>query len=159
MKAETGEQSSTLQPQVSWTRLFKRLRFFARFEHFIKLDILSQTSAECLKWQSYVEKKMNDLCDILFKDFREQILELRIHPRPFSRDETRDTLNHEWTYCESYFIGLKFSRSEQKPIDLRSTVQKFALMLDINRFNKQDSNCRIMHYLREQLDPSLVNRF
>jgi len=102
---------------------------------------------------------MKDLCDMIFNDFREQILELRIHPRPFSREETRDTLNHEWTYCESYFIGLKFSRSEQKPIDLRSTVQKFALMLDINRYNKQDSNCRIMHFFREQLDPGLVHRF
>jgi|UniRef100_A0A7S3I1X5 poly(A) polymerase Pap1 len=144
---------------MAWTRLFKRLRFFARYEHFIKLDILSQTPDECLKWQSYVEKKMKDLCDMLFNDFREQILELRIHPKPFTREETRDTLNHEWTYCESYFIGLKLSRSEKKPLDLRSTVQKFALMLDINRYNKQDSNCRVMHYLREQLDPSFVHRF
>jgi len=109
-------------PGLSWTRLFKRLRFFARYEHFIKLDILSQTEAECLKWQSYVEKKMKDLSDMLFNDLREQILELRIHPRPFSREDTRDALNNDWTFCESYFIGLKFSRSEQKPIDLRSTV-------------------------------------
>lgn len=79
---------------------------------------------------------MKDLCDMLFNDFREQILELRLYPRPFSREETRDTLNMDWTLCESYFIGLKFSRSEHKPIDLRSTVQKFSLMLDINRYNK-----------------------
>ena len=86
---------------------------------------------------------------MLFNDFREQLLELRIYPRPFSREETRDTLNMDWNFCESYFIGLKFSRSEQKPIDLRATVQKFSLMLDINRYNKQDCNCRIMHYLRD----------
>lgn len=137
---------------ASWSLLFKRLKFFARYEHFIKLDILSQTDCENLKWQSYVDKKMKDLCDMLFNDFREQIIELRIHPRPFTREETRDTMNHDWVFCESYFIGLKFSRSEQKPIDLRSTVQKFALMLDINRYNKQDNNCRIMHYARDQLE-------
>lgn len=119
---EEEELKLPLEPQISWTRLFKRLRFFARYEHFIKLDILSQTAAECLKWQSYVEKKMKDMCDMLFNDFREQIIELRIHPKPFSREETRDTLNHDWTFCESYFIGLKLSRSEKKPIDLRSTV-------------------------------------
>ena len=112
-KEETkGDPNEQNRISASWTQLFKRLRFFARFEHFIKLDILSQTPAECLKWQSYVDKKMKDLCDMLFNDFREQLLELRLHPRPFSREETRDTLNHEWTYCESYFIGLKFSRSE-----------------------------------------------
>ena len=132
------------------------MRFFARYEHFIKLDILSQTAADCLKWQSYVEKKMKDLCDSLFNEFREQIIELRIHPKPFTREETRDTLNHDWIFCESYFIGLKLSRSERKPLDLRSTVQRFALMLDMNRYSKQDSNCRIMHYLREQLDPGFV---
>ena len=92
---------------------------------------------------------MKDLCDMLFNDYREQILELRIHPKSFTRDDTRDTLNHEWTFCESYFIGLKLTRSETKPLDLRSTVHQFAIMLDINRYNKQDSNCRIMHYLRE----------
>jgi hypothetical protein len=73
---------------------------------------------------------------MLFNDFREQLLELRIHPRPFLREETRDNLNLDFAFCESYYIGLKFSRSETKPIDLRSTVQKFCLMLDINRYNK-----------------------
>lgn len=112
-----------------------------------------------MKWKSYVDKKMKDLGDLLFSDLREQLLELRIHPRPFSREETCDELNHDFVYCESYFIGLKFSRSETKPIDLRSCVQKFCLMLDINRYNKQDTNCRIMHYRRDQLDQALVQNF
>ena len=76
--------------EVCWTALFKRIRFFVRYEHFIKLDILCQTSEDYLKWKSYVDKKMKDLCDMLFNDFREQLLELRIHPRPFLREETRD---------------------------------------------------------------------
>ena len=50
--------------------MFKKVRFFARYEHFIKLDILSQTESERLKWQSYVDKKIKDLCDMLFNDFR-----------------------------------------------------------------------------------------
>ena len=135
-ESKDQDKKEANQKVISWASLFKRIRFFARFEHYIKLDILCQTQDENLKWQSYVDKKMKDLCDMLFNDFREQILELRLYPRPFSREETRDTLNMDWTFCESYFIGLKFSRSEHKPIDLRSTVQKFSLMLDINRYNK-----------------------
>ena len=40
------EESKERRPEeskstgASWTKLFKRLRFFARYEHFIKLDIL-----------------------------------------------------------------------------------------------------------------------
>jgi len=43
-----------------------------------------------------------------------------MHPRPFTREETCDTLNMDWNFCDTYFIGLKLSRnSESKPIDLR----------------------------------------
>ena len=114
---------------------------------------------EFLTWQSYVDKKIKELCDRLFEDFREQISELRLHPRPFTREETRDNDNADWTCCESYFIGLKFSRSEQKPVNLLFTVQTFCHDLDIKRYNKMDNNCRIVHYLRDQLDHSLVERF
>ena len=135
---------------VSWTQLFKRLRFFARYEHFIKFDILSQTHEERVKWQSYMDTKMKNLCDLIFNEFSEQLVELRMHPRPFSREETCDTLNMDWNFCESYFIGLKWSRnSDSKPIDLRHAVQIFCASIDMYRLNKQDSNCRIMHYLRD----------
>ena len=124
---ETKEQNGG--QLIPWTQLFKRLRFFVRYEHFIKLDILAQTPEENLKWKSYVDKKMNDLCEMLFNDFREQLLELRFNPKPFSRDEAYDSLNMDWMYSTTYFIGLKFSRiNEQKPIDLRSTVQKSKLI-------------------------------
>ena len=82
--------------------------------------------------------------------------ELRINPEPFDRYQTKDSINHGWPFCQTYFVGIKFSRVEQKPLDLRSTVQKFALMLDLNRYNKQDSNCRIMHYERDQLPQTLL---
>ena len=112
--------------------MFKRLRFFARYEHFIKFDILSQTHEESIKWQSYMDTKMKNLCDLIFNEFSEQLVELRMHPRPFTREETCDTLNMDWYYCESYFIGLKLSRnSESKPIDLRNAVQFFCATIDM----------------------------
>lgn len=135
------------------------MRFFPRYEHFIQVDILSQGYEEHLKWQSYVETQLKRLCDQIFKDFREQLLELRIYPRPFTRAETCDTLNIDFECCESYMVGLKFSRSETGLIDLRSTVSQFCLLLDMNRINKLDNNLRIMHYRREQLAQSLVSNF
>ena len=106
-----------------------------------------------------MDKKLKDLCDMLSNDFREQIVELRLLARPFYREETNESINNEFLFCESYFLGLKLSRSESKPLDLRSTVQKFCFLLDINRYNKQDTNCRIMHWTRDQLDPELVRKF
>ena len=106
-----------------------------------------------------METQLKRLCDQIFKDFREQLLELRIYPRPFTRAETCDTLNIDFECCESYMVGLKFSRSETGLIDLRSTVSQFCLLLDMNRINKLDNNLRIMHYRREQLAQSLVSNF
>lgn len=40
---------------TAWTKLFEGLRFFPRFHHFIKIDILSHTEVENFKWVSYVE--------------------------------------------------------------------------------------------------------
>ena len=47
------------------------------------------------------------------------MIDLRINPRAFSKEEAQDQMNEEWPYCESFFIGLKFSRSEKGMIDLR----------------------------------------
>ena len=62
-----------------------------------------------------MDTKMKNLCDLIFNEFSEQLVELRMHPRPFTREETCDTLNMDWYYCESYFIGLKLSVVHRTP--------------------------------------------
>jgi hypothetical protein len=37
----------------------------------------------------------------------EEIDDLRIYPRAFTRDETKDSINHAFKYCESFFIGFR----------------------------------------------------
>lgn len=61
------------------------MRFFPRFEHFVKIDILSQSDLEFYKWKSYVETQLKRLADSINKDLRENLVELRLNPRAFSR--------------------------------------------------------------------------
>ena len=112
-----------------------------------------------MKWSSYVETQLKRLCDQIFKDHREQLIELRIYPRPFSKEECCDAINDECRYCQSFFIGLKFSRSERGMVDLRATVSQFCTLLDMNRVNKQQNNLRIMYHSFDQLAPNLVQNF
>lgn len=106
-----------------------------------------------------METQLKRLCDLIFKDFKQQLLELRVYPRAFNRGETQDTLNQEFEFCESYFIGLKFSSRNEGSVDMRPTISGFCMILEMNRINKQINNLRIMHYTREQLSHSLVQNF
>ena len=58
-------------PSVPWTSLFKRLKFFARFEHFLKLDILCKDEADNVGWKSVITNNyMKMLCDDLWNDIK-----------------------------------------------------------------------------------------
>lgn len=70
---------------------------------------------------------------------------MRINPRPFTRTETQDASTGAFAFCTTFFIGLKFNRSEVGQFDLREKVFSFCLQLDIYRINKQDNNLRIVH--------------
>ena len=128
---EEGKQLTADPSLTSWTLLFKRVRFFARYEHFVQVDILSQDEQEHYKWLSYVETKLQKLSDSIYKDLKEHIQEMRVCPRPFKRCDTFDNSNDGFAFCESYFIGMKFSRQEVGQFDLRPTVYSFCLLIDM----------------------------
>lgn len=140
---------------LKWTLLFKKLRFFPRYDHFIQVDVLSQDSTEHNKWLKNVETKLQKLADAIYKQLSDNLQELRINTRPFTREETHDQSTAGFKFCQTFFIGFKFNRSEQGSFDLREKIYSFCLQLDIFRINKQDNNLRIVHRTRNQLSPAL----
>ena len=60
-----------------------------------------------MKWLGYVESQLRRLMQLL--ESLEMIMELRMHTKRFSREETKDILNHAFKCCDSYFIGVKFN--------------------------------------------------
>ena len=56
-----------------------------------------------------MEKQVKNLADQIYKELKREILELRLNPKPFSKQETQDQLNNQFICCETYFIGLKFA--------------------------------------------------
>lgn len=69
LEEESKEEPLVIQkPAItSWTSLFKGLRFFPRYYHFIKIDILSHKEVENFKWVSYVETQLSRLATQLYK--------------------------------------------------------------------------------------------
>jgi poly(A) polymerase Pap1 len=69
LEEESKDDSLLVQKPAStpWTTLFKGLRFFPRYYHFIKIDILSHKEVENFKWVSYVETQLSRLATQLYK--------------------------------------------------------------------------------------------
>ena len=155
------EEESKQEGKVSWTQLFKKIRFFPRFEHFLKIDILSQDIKENFKWTTYVETQLKRLSDSLAQEHRDFIQEIRINPRAFNRQETQDTINMHFQFCTTYFLGLKFNAppSDQMFVDLRTTIMQFTLLIDMHRVDKQTNDLRIMSYRQKDLSQILLDYF
>jgi len=64
---ENKEESEEpeIEPRYKWTRLFKKLRFFKEFNHFIKIDILSNNHEAHIRWLGYVESQLRRLFQLL----------------------------------------------------------------------------------------------
>lgn len=61
------QHQETNTDKAKWTLLFKRLRFFPRYDHFIQIDVLSQEASEHNKWLKNVETKLQKLADAIYK--------------------------------------------------------------------------------------------
>jgi poly(A) polymerase Pap1 len=67
------EESGQTVPVVSsWTKFFKRFRFFGKkFNHFIRIDIVANSvdgnSENYLEWLGFVESKLFILLNLLAK--------------------------------------------------------------------------------------------
>ena len=146
------------KPQLKWSLIFKRFRFFANYEHFVKIDVLSTEEEGHAKWLGYVESQLRRLIQ-LFQDV-EQISELRVYPRSFSREETKDVINNQFKCCDSFFIALRLSESQPTAqVNIREQVVNFCKVLEIGRVKKQLNNVRILHYRKVDLDQDLVANF
>lgn len=74
-KYATESQEITIEEEVKqldlnidkrkWTKLFKKIRFFALYEHYIKIDILSTDEEAHQKWLGQVESQLRRLMQLL----------------------------------------------------------------------------------------------
>ena len=64
------------------------------------------------------------MIDSLYRELKDSLVELRVNPQPFMREEVCDDLNDDFAFCETFFVGLKFSRPQNDNFyfDLRPTV-------------------------------------
>lgn len=93
-------------------------------------------------------------------DDLEEIDDVRIYPKAFTREETKDSINHAFKYCESFFIGFRaVQRNIGQKIDLKESVITFCNFLEIGRVQKASHNVRILHYRRNELPRELIDNY
>jgi len=98
---------------ASWTKFFKRYRFFGkRFKHFVRIDIVANSAdnsnESALEWLGFVESKMFILLNMLAK--QTEISEIRAFPTSFSNNTHSDLglLDADiarFEFVETYFFG------------------------------------------------------
>ena len=55
------ENGNKVFPELTWKRLFKKFNFFKAFNHFIQIQILSNSEENHKKWTGFIESKIRKL--------------------------------------------------------------------------------------------------
>ena len=99
--------------EESWYKLCERTNFFARYNHFYRIDIHAATEELFSQWKGFVESKIRHLSlqvQDAFQDMLAQPLQEQFHPNdvknvmtPFMPPQTIPAPEHHATY----FVGIK----------------------------------------------------
>jgi poly(A) polymerase Pap1 len=81
--ASLKDQKESGQEVASWTKFFKRYRFFCKnFKNFVRVDIVANSvngsNENYLEWLGFVESKLYILLNLIGKE--EHIQEIRAFP-------------------------------------------------------------------------------
>mmetsp|Transcript_4015 Transcript_4015/g.6792 ORF Transcript_4015/g.6792 Transcript_4015/m.6792 type:complete len:302 (-) Transcript_4015:163-1068(-) len=120
--AEAGEKEPQVDKSaVSWTKFFKRLRFFdKRYNNFIRIDAVANSvegcEDSCLKWAGFVESQLFIFLNMVAN--QHEIEEIRAYPRSFKSKVKEDFLDlglvdpevGKFEFVETYFLGFKLHR-------------------------------------------------
>jgi poly(A) polymerase Pap1 len=119
---------------VSWTKLFKRFRFFNRkYKEFIRIDIVANSvngnNDSYLEWSGFVESQLYILLNLVAHS--EAIEEIRALPKSFKSQHREEfiemgLMNSElvkFEFVKTYFFGLKLFKSfETEVVNLEPYV-------------------------------------
>lgn len=153
---------------ASWTKFFKRTRFFGKqFKHFIRIDIVANSvednNESALEWIGFVESKLFILLNMIAKE--SEISSIRAFPTCFTNKDNFDLglLDQDiarYETVQTYFLGFNLmSNNFKQVVNLEDHAIQFCQKLDFGRINKQNTDVRILHFRREELPPQLVKMY
>lgn len=162
------DENNVEQDVASWTKLFKRLRFFGKcYKHFIRIDVaansVDESTESALEWHGFVESKLFIFLNMLAKE--SELCQIRAYPTCFSNKEhadlglmDQDIARFEFVF--TYFFGFNLiSNNFSQVVNLEEHAVQFCQKLDFGRINKANTDVRILHFSRQELPPELVKRY
>jgi len=146
-----------MQNKATWEKLFEPPNFFAKYRHFIVLEVSSSTEEDQLEWYGLVESKVRHL---ILNLERESIELAHVWPKTYpSLEEGREKT------CCYWFVGLvikaKQTTEEGQPqnLDLTTPIKAFTELVMRSAINitvwKEGMKVEAFYRKRKQLSQYL----
>ena len=130
----------------NWMQVYKKHDPFKSYTHFFRVDALSSSPEEHLKWSGFIESKFRLLIQEL-EVHSQDIIDVRPHPKAFH------TTNTEYKCCTTFLCGFRFrdlhklqSYKQEYLVDLRAPILKFCeKIMGLCHREEKSTNMRITH--------------
>ncbi|XP_022750734.1 nuclear poly(A) polymerase 1-like isoform X2 [Durio zibethinus] len=146
----------------SWASLFEPFLFFEAYKNYLQIDIAAKNDIDFREWKGWVESRLR-LITLKIERDTHGLLQCHPHPSNFS-DKSRS-----FQCC--YFMGLRrkpgVDIQEDKPFDIRSTVEEFKQSVEVYTSRKPGMWIHVHHIRRKDIPhfvfpgafrPCLMNR-
>jgi poly(A) polymerase len=139
-------------PGFNWMQVYKKYDPFKNYAHFFRVDALSSSPEEHLKWSGFVESKFRLLIQEL-EIHSQNIVDVRPCPKAFH------TTDIEYECCTTFLCALKFHElhelqnyNQEYVIDLRAPILKFCeKIMGLCHREEKSTNMRITHAALDKL--------
>ncbi|XP_065344500.1 poly(A) polymerase type 3 [Cloeon dipterum] len=140
-----------MQGKTTWDALFEPPKFFLKYKHFIVLLASASTAEDLLEYTGLIESKIRHLIGNLERN--KFITIAHINPKSYIPIE--DSVAEK--FCNSWFIGLEFAKTENLNIDLTVDIKAFTDLVDRQavKMGKNGSKVDAKYVKRKQLNQYL----
>ncbi|XP_059482396.1 poly(A) polymerase type 3 [Neocloeon triangulifer] len=140
-----------MQGKSTWDALFEPPKFFLKYKHFIVLLASANSAEDLLEYTGLIESKIRHLIGNLERN--KFITIAHINPKSYSPPE--DTVPEK--FCNMWFIGLEFAKTENLNIDLTVDIKAFTDMVDrqAQKMGKDGVKIDAKYVKRKQLNQYL----
>jgi poly(A) polymerase len=137
------------QGGTGWDALVRPSEFFAKYSHYLAVDIMAAGESEFRGWKGFMESRIRKLVEFVAGHARTAVLRLHLHPRPFDACCSGGVNGELPAHCVCYFVGFDVDKAKvggKKRLDLGPAFQRFEDMGMRTDWHKEGMNLAVTHY-------------
>ena len=112
--------------KAEWMHLFEPVNFFAKYKHYLVVQVDTETEQDLLQWQGLLESRIRFLIEKL-EIIRKYIDVACVYPHPINQEDspTASPDNAKRVFKSSYFVGLQFHTVHDIDLPLAEPIGQF----------------------------------